>query len=285
MRNVAVREISTNSGLSRSGLPELRYAFNPYQGCMHGCVYCYAMDFTGYREAAENWGSVIAVKMNILDKLRGDVIKLPRGVVGVSTVTDPYQPLEGKYRLVRRGIEMLSSHGFRVSVQTRSPLFTRDLNIMEEHRGMFDVGMTIASPDPDVTAMIEPGAPSPASRMAALRRASGKGIETWTFIGPIIKGFNDSFDQIDGIVDFAVENRTRIIYDKFSPYRGPATIMKKLFNLDRGEYARSADTEWWKSVSRHIQDRASGSGIDCHPQSEDWLYEKTKSVKPLNEFS
>lgn len=284
MRNVTVKEIRTSSALTKSGLPELKYALNPYLGCLHGCVYCYAMDFTNDREAAGNWGSVIAVKINILEALKKDISRLSRGVVGVSTVTDPYQPVEGKYRLTRNSIDMLSRNGFRVSIQTRSPLVTRDLDIMQKNPGMFDLGMTIASPSESLTDMIEPGAPTPASRMGALRKASEMGIETWIFLGPLIRGFNDTDEQVSEIIEFAAENRSRVIYDKFSPYRGPAKLMENILPEGKYDYIRHADRKWWESMRSTIMKKCEKSGAKCNSQAEDWKYEKAKLVRPLTDF-
>ncbi len=284
MRDIKVKEIRAASALAKSRLPELKYALNPYLGCLHGCVYCYAMDFTNDREAAENWGGVIAVKANILEELKKDINRLPRGVVGVSTVTDPYQPIEGRYRLTRRSIEMLSKNGFRVSIQTRSPLVLRDLDIMERNRSMFDLGMTIASPSDEITRIIEPGAPPPKSRMHALEKASDSGIETWIFLGPIIKGFNDSEEHISEIIEFAAWNNSRVIYDKFSPYRGPAELMASILPERNGNYIEKSGDGWWRMVKGQIIEKCRSSGAMCNPQSEDWKYEQSKLVRPLTDF-
>lgn len=284
MRDIRIKEVKTASALTKSKLPELKYALNPYMGCLHGCIYCYAMDFTNDREASENWGSVIAVKTNIVELLKSEVKRLPRGVVGVSTVTDPYQPVEGRFKLTRESIDILSRHGFRVSIQTRSPMFTRDLDIMSSRSANFDIGMTIASPLPDLTRLIEPGAPPPSSRMSALRKASESGIETWIFLGPIIKGFNDESSQISEILEFASETGSRIIYDKFTPYRGASSLMSGILDLNMELYTRTADRSWWSSVKREINERCSRLGVRCNSQSEDWLYEKAKTVRPLSDF-
>lgn len=284
MREIRIKEVRSSSALTKSRLPELKYAMNPYMGCMHGCLYCYAMDFTNDREAAGNWGSVIAVKINILEMLKKDINRLPRGVVGVSTVTDPYQPMEGRYRLTRESIKMLSGNGFRVSIQTRSPLVVRDMDIMEQNPNMFDLGMTITSPLASVTARLEPEAPPPEARMRALRKAADKGIETWIFLGPIIRGFNDSEDQIWAIVDFAADTGSRVIYDKFSPYRGPSSLMEKILPEKKEEYIRQADAGWWRNIRSRIVSRCLESGARCNPQSEDWKYEKSKMVRPLTDF-
>ncbi|WP_297215171.1 radical SAM protein, partial [Thermoplasma sp.] len=142
-------EIDVKSALQNSGLMELDYSLNPYLGCMHRCLYCYAMDMTKDKRAADDWGSTIIVKRNILDVLRRELPHKRRGVVGVSTITDPYQPVEFRYRLTRRSMEMLLKEGFRVSVQTKSPLVARDLDLFARYPERVDVGITITTVDPE----------------------------------------------------------------------------------------------------------------------------------------
>ncbi len=284
MREIRIKEVNVSTALSKSRLPELKYALNPYMGCQHGCIYCYAMDFTGDQDAAENWGEVIAVKTNIVEALKRDISRSSRGIVGVSTVTDPYQPVEGKYKLTRECIDLLSKNGFRVSIQTRSPLVVRDLGILKRNPSMFDLGMTMASPDQDVTKILEPGAPPPSARMFALEKASSYGIETWMFLGPIIRGFNDSDAQFGQVVDFASKIGSRIIYDKFSPYRGPLDVMSKVLEENRQSYTSKADSKWWSSVRDRLSKLCASAGVESHPQSEDWLFEQTKKVKQLTDF-
>ena len=90
------RRIKVKQALSRSGLPDIDYALNPYAGCYHGCIYCYARAYTRYKDAAQNWGQVIYIKENIVDVLRKEVRRKKKGIVGISTITDPYQPIEKK---------------------------------------------------------------------------------------------------------------------------------------------------------------------------------------------
>ncbi|MEM0155450.1 MAG: radical SAM protein, partial [Thermoplasmataceae archaeon] len=195
-RKIRIMEIETNHALSKSGLPELNYALNPYMGCLHACIYCFAIDFTSEREPRENWGSVVAVKTNLLETLRKEITGRKRGIVGVSTITDPYQAIEGKYRLTRESIKMLTENGFRVTVQTKSPLVTRDRDIFVSHKKFVDVGMTITTLDPKMWSLIEPGSPPPQSRVRALKTLSAESISTWIFLGPVMKGLNDSRENL-----------------------------------------------------------------------------------------
>ena len=89
-RKIKIIEITVKKGLTKSGLPDIDYALNPYLGCLHGCIYCYARNYTYVKEIRDNWGEVVAVKINLLDVLRKELSMTRKGVVGVGTITDPY---------------------------------------------------------------------------------------------------------------------------------------------------------------------------------------------------
>jgi DNA repair photolyase len=100
---------------------------NPYRGCAHGCRYCYAPNIM--RIPRREWGRFVEVKRNIPKILSDELKKKKKGVVGISTTTDPYQPVEKKYKLTRFCLEQLLKHDFPVSVLTKSRLVSRDLDI------------------------------------------------------------------------------------------------------------------------------------------------------------
>jgi DNA repair photolyase len=208
-----IRETRVTHALSRSGLPDLDYALNPYIGCLHGCIYCYARLYTSMRDAAENWGKIVYVKANLIDALRRDVRRLRPGVVGIGTITDPYQPPEALYRLTRRALKILLDNGFHASIQTKNTLILRDLDILRHYRRLVDVGFTITTLDYSVSQRLEPGASPPKARAEAIRRLSSEGIDTWIFYGPVIPGLNDDEDTVDSIISLAAEADSRILVD------------------------------------------------------------------------
>ncbi len=110
-----------------------------------------------------------------------------RGVVGISTVTDPYQPAEKKFRLTRSCLEVLSSKNFPVCIQTKSSLVLRDLDLIKGF-GEKEVGFTVTTLDERISGIIEPGASPPADRLNALKKLSDEGVPTWAFIGPMMPG-------------------------------------------------------------------------------------------------
>ncbi|MFH1328377.1 MAG: radical SAM protein, partial [Candidatus Bathyarchaeota archaeon] len=165
------------SALSRSNLPGLRYTFNPYIGCKHGCLYCYVADVLRKRTMSLNWGQMVQAKENIIELLKKDVQKNLHGIVGISTVTDPYQPAEKTLELTRQALFIFHEWRFPVSIQTKSDLVVRDLDIMKSD--LFDVGITISCLDDEFCKIFEPGAPLPQRRIQALEEISSRGINTW----------------------------------------------------------------------------------------------------------
>jgi DNA repair photolyase len=210
----------TMTALSRSGLPGLDYALNPYTGCVHACIYCYARLYTHDRRVSENWGRIVVVKENLLEVLNSEVKRLRKGVVGVGTVTDAYQPIEAVYKLTREAVRILLSNGFKVSIQTKNPLILRDIDVLSRGKELVDVGFTITSVKCSKSRLMEPNAPCPEARIEALRRLSGLGFKTWIFYGPIIPGFNDDEDTITSLVDIALETNSVLYYDPlhFKPF-------------------------------------------------------------------
>ena len=254
--------------LSRSGLPDLDYAVNPYAGCAHACVYCYARSYTPYRDAAERWGEVVYVKMNAAEVLERELRSARRGVVGVSTITDPYQPIEAEEELTRRCLEVLAKRGFRVSVQTKSPLVTRDLDVMEARPELFDVGVTITIMDPDVARLIEPRAPPPAERARALEEIAERGIKTWVFLGPILPGVNDSRESIRRVVEVAQRTGSTLYYD-FLRVRPALKGLRALGPRWRAIVAIARDSSWRRRVEEIVVSECRRLGVKCEPEFEE----------------
>lgn len=257
------RRIRVESVLSKSGLYDLDYAYNPYVGCSHGCAYCYARAYTRHTEVARNWGRVVYVKENAVEVLRREVRVARKGVVGVSTLTDPYQPVEEVEELTRRGLEVLLGEGFRVSVQTKSPLVVRDLDVLEKYAGLVDVGFTVTTLDPETARLVEPGAPPPASRVGALRKVSEAGVETWVFVGPIMRGVNDSAENLRKIVETAGRVGAKVFYDFF--HFKPALDESMSPVLEKHPDATSTDPRWRALVERVLLEACRDEGVECRP--------------------
>ncbi len=182
-----VREVSCSSALSPSNLPGLEYALNPYRGCSIACAYCYS---PAVLRESRPWGRFVDVKRNIPAVLAKELKRSRRGVVGVGTVTDGYQPLESRYHLTRYCLEQLARHDFPVSVQTKSSLVLKDLDLLRRMRDV-EVGVTITTLDEATRRTIEPFSSPSARRLETLKVLNAAGIRTWAFVGPILPGATD----------------------------------------------------------------------------------------------
>ncbi len=176
-----IREIYVDSALRKDPLPWLDYSFNPYVGCYHGCTFCYVPRLLQTDRGA--WGTYVAVKRNAPTVLAREVKRLPKGLVAISTATDPYQFVEGKYRITRHALEVLLRADWPVSVLSRSPLMTRDVDLFSEFRSI-EVGMSIPTLDDRARALLEPWAPSIEARLRCLRTLADAGLATFVSFSP-----------------------------------------------------------------------------------------------------
>ena len=208
-----VREIECKSILTKSGIEGVDYAINPYVGCSHGCVYCYAIfmkRFTGHKE---DWGAFVDARVNAAEALARQMRRAKPGNIVLSTVTDPYQPLERKYQITRACLEALAAYDFPVSILTKSNLVLRDLDILHRLRDV-EVGFTIAALDEDARRLFEPGSSPVPARLAALAELTEAGIKTWAFCGPLLSFLSDSEEQMDALFgELAKAGVSHIIVD------------------------------------------------------------------------
>jgi len=199
-----IAEKDAKSILSKSQI--LPYVINPYTGCQHACIYCYAKfmkRFTGHQEP---WGDFVDVKTNAPELLKKEILKKKRDRVWVSGVCDPYQPLEGKYKLTRQCLEILAANNWPVTVQTRSPLVTRDIDILKTG-SEFEVGMSITTGNDDIRKLFEPHAPSIQSRVSALEELHSTGIRTFAMIAPLLPDAEGLGEQLSGKIDHVIFDR------------------------------------------------------------------------------
>jgi DNA repair photolyase len=179
---LAVREVRCNTLLH-----EMRYrgstgyTANLYRGCTHGCVYCYAPSLT---HDERGWGTYVDAKVNAPQVLDRELRGTRRDEVFLSSASDPYQPVEARYRITRRCLEVLHRHGFPVSILTRSPLVLRDVDLLKTFEWV-RVGMSITSVP---VRRFEPGVPPLQRRIDTLRSLSRAGLSTWVSLAPVIPG-------------------------------------------------------------------------------------------------
>lgn len=218
-----VREIACKTALSLSALPGLTYSLNPYRGCQHNCAYCYVPNIL--RIKREAWGSFVEPKVNIPLILARELKKKTPGVVGISTVTDPYQPAERKYKLTRCCLEQLLQHDFPICMQTKSALITRDIDVISKF-SRAEVMFSIGTLHDNERKMLEPYPSSIGERLAAMKQCSDAGINTSVFFGPIYPSI--TVDELPFIMNTFVDHGAReIMLDKFNVKPGIYENLKK----------------------------------------------------------
>ena len=204
-----IQEISVKSVLSKSQVYD--YTVNPYRGCSNACRYCYAAfmkRFTGHREP---WGEFVDVKINAPEVLAKEIRRKPVGRVWVSGVCDPYQPVEKRYRLTRKCLEILLRSDWPVTIQTKSPLVVRDLDILKTSEKV-EVGFSITTAEEKIRRVFEPKASPISERINALRSLHTNGIKTFVMIAPILPGAEKLPRELAGVVDFVLVDRLNYHY-------------------------------------------------------------------------
>lgn len=182
------------------------YTINPYRGCSHACVYCYARPTHEHlgMGLGDDFESQIVVKTNIAEVLRRELARkrvLPERVA-LGTNTDPYQRAEGRYALMPGIIDALTDARLPFSILTKGTLIRRDIERLRRAADVVDVqlGLSIAVLDDDLQRSIEPGTPSATARLDTLRAIRDAGLDCTVFAAPLLPGLTDSADQIDGLV-------------------------------------------------------------------------------------
>jgi DNA repair photolyase len=193
-----VIETEAKSIIVASKLPDADYVINPYTGCAFGCAYCYASFMGKYvGEEVESWGDYVYVKTNAVELAEREVASLkPRkgdSTLLLSSVTDPYQGVESKYRLTRGILKVLARHQWpgRVGILTKSPLVTRDIDVLKQLPNP-EVGLTVTSTDDEISKWLEVRAPKATARLRTLHELSQAGLPVYAFVGPLLPHFRQS---------------------------------------------------------------------------------------------
>lgn len=198
-----VIEKEAKSILVASKLPDADYVINPYTGCAFGCSYCYASFMGRYvGEDISAWGDYVYVKTNAVEIARQEIAAMKpdkrNSTLLLSSVTDPYQGVESKYRLTRGILRVLADMGWsgRVGILTKSPLVTRDIDVLNRIPKP-EVGLTVTSTDDAISKWLEVRAPKESARLRALRELSEAGLPVYAFIGPLLPHFRQNPALLD----------------------------------------------------------------------------------------
>ncbi|WP_044551515.1 PA0069 family radical SAM protein [Mesorhizobium japonicum] len=195
--------------ITRNESPDISFdrSINPYRGCEHGCVYCFARPthaFMGLSPGLDFETKLFAKPdaARLLDKELSKEGYQPR-TIAIGTNTDPYQPIEKQYRIMREILEVLEARGHPVGIVTKSALVTRDIDILSRmaERGLAKVALSVTTLDRMLARTMEPRASTPTKRLEAIRQLSDAGIPTSVMVAPIIPGLTDQ--EMERILDSA----------------------------------------------------------------------------------
>ncbi|TRC79907.1 PA0069 family radical SAM protein [Mesorhizobium sp. WSM4307] len=195
--------------ITRNESPDISFdrSINPYRGCEHGCVYCFARPthaFMGLSPGLDFESKLFAKPdaARLLDKELSKDGYQPR-TIAIGTNTDPYQPIEKQYRIMREILEVLEARGHPVGIVTKSALVTRDIDILSRmaERGLAKVALSVTTMDRMLARTMEPRASTPTKRLEAIRQLSDAGIPASVMVAPIIPGLTDQ--EMERILDSA----------------------------------------------------------------------------------
>jgi DNA repair photolyase len=207
-------ETTCKSAINRvQGMPYLKWSLNPYGGCVHKCRFCFAVQYRVVADqgTTQDFGTRLFIKKNLLDVLARE-LKRP-GLHGehitLGTATDPYQPVEGRYRLTRGALALLRDHGNPVSLLTKSPMIVRDVDLLAEiaRQTSAEVFFSITTVDLDLWRTVEPGTANPFHRLRAMRTLRQAGVPAGVMMAPVLPGLTDSVASIEAVAAAARDHQ------------------------------------------------------------------------------
>jgi DNA repair photolyase len=199
-------EITCKSAINRvQGMPYLKWSLNPYGGCVHRCRFCFAVQYRVVAEQGtqQDFGTRLFIKTNIVDVLARELQRpgLQGEHITVGTATDPYQPVEGRYRLTRGALTLLRDYANPISLLTKSPMVVRDVDLLAElaRVASAEVFFSITTVDLDLWRTVEPGTANPFHRLRAMRTLRDAGVPAGVMMAPILPGLTDSAASIEAV--------------------------------------------------------------------------------------
>lgn len=211
------QEVRCRSALNAvSGMP-FQWTLNPYRGCTHGCHYCFARRYHRQFEldTGDQFASVILVKVNFVDVLARELAKPSwrRELVALGTATDPYQPIEGRYRLTRGALEQLAAATTPVGIVTKGPMVVRDIDVLQDasRAGRCSVYVSVPTVDEDAWRRLEPGTAHPRQRLRAVRDLTRAGIRAGVLMAPMVPGVTTGRRAIEATLALVAEHEAAFV--------------------------------------------------------------------------
>lgn len=217
MTKVHYEEIQTASALNRVQGMDFKWSLNPYQGCVHDCHYCFARRYNYFRDLdpGQDFSSVISVKINVAEALRREISRpsWSYDTVAIGTATDPYQPIEGKYRLTRQCLEVFCRKSSPVGLVTKGTLVVRDRDLLAElsRKAGCTVSFSITTLDENLWRRLEPGTSPPRKRLWAMEQLVRAGVNAGVLLAPVVPGITDTEENLREVVRAASEHGARFL--------------------------------------------------------------------------
>ncbi len=239
--------------LTKSNIPSIDYVINPYIGCQHGCIYCYAefmIRFTSHK--GDKWGEFLDIKTFDFDQIEPQ--KYDGKKILISSVTDPYIPLEKKYRNTRKILEYLvGTSAEMISILTKSKLVVRDIDLFKQFQNNIEVGISICTLDEEFSKKIEPHASKPFERLDSLKMIFDAGISTYTFISPYFPELTDH----EAIIEETKSYTDRFMFENlnFRPHNISRImeVIKETHPMLLSKYQEiRKDRGYWDNLEREI---------------------------------
>lgn len=282
-----INQIIVKSILTPSKLPASDFVVNPYSGCQFGCVYCYAdfmRKFTGHLE--DSWGDYVDVKVNSVNLIKREIEVLiqkiqkvqnnkslkwkdsVRPTIFFSSVTDPYQPVEIKYRLTRSCLEAIFDSGLdcNISILTKSNLVIKDIDLFRKFKHL-EIGLTITSTDDEIGRMFEVTAPNISLRLNALKVLNNAVIDTYAFVGPLLPHFVMKEGLLEELLNNIKETGTKKVWFEHINLRGRkksrlvSLIKDKVYKKDLDAFNLSQASEYKSELNEKILDLCEELGL------------------------
>ena len=259
-----LNEIKASSIITKSNLPDADYVINPYTGCMHSCIYCYARFMKRFTGHNENWGEFVDAKINAPDLIPEKTSKYKGKSIFLSSVTDPYLSFERKYQLTRKVLEKLIPLEPNLGIQTKSNLIVRDIDLLKQFKHC-EAGLTITTTDDDVRKEVEPYTSSVQDRMETLKKLKEAGIKTYVFIGPIFPFLTDWKDimlKTNKYADFYMLENLNVrgsVWDSIKKWLN----QKHPELIEKYEGIYFTKNDYWNSVEKEIKEFYRKNNIDC----------------------
>ncbi len=254
--------VGAKSILTKSSIPGIDFVVNPYVGCQHACLYCYAefmKRFTGH--GGDTWGEFLDIKAIPFEKIRPE--RYDGKTILLSSVTDPYTPLEAKVRNTRRVLERLVGTKARLQILTKSGLLARDLDLFRQFDDIL-VGVSLCSLDLAFSRRVEPRASSPTARLEALRKVAEHGVPTYVFVSPIFPGITDWKRIVESTRTFAgAYHFENLNFRGHNVPRIEALIHEQRPDLTQLYRTLRRDRSIWPRMEREIRDYCDARDLSC----------------------